>query len=181
MNPSADPVVIAPLSRNAFAPFGQVISMEGAERQAINAGMTDRYADLARIELAGESPRPIISIFRGKHYDLPLRPTLMERHPLGSQAFFPLSPRPFLVTVAPDENGVPGRPVSFLVPPGVGVNIAMNTWHGVLTPLVAESDFLVVDRAGPGNNIELHHFPEDARPTIVAPAGGLPEGVAILP
>jgi len=36
----------------------------------------------------------------------------------------------------------------------------MNTWHGVLTPLEAESDFLVVDRGGPGNNLEEYVFPE---------------------
>jgi ureidoglycolate lyase len=34
----------------------------------------------------------------------------------------------------------------------------MNTWHGVLTPLEAYSDFLIVDRGGEGNNLEEHHF-----------------------
>jgi ureidoglycolate lyase len=179
MTDATDPIVITPLSRNAFAPFGQVIAIEGAEQLAINSGMTDRYHDLAHIELGGEAPRPIVSIFRGRHYDLPLRLALVERHPLGSQAFFPLSPRPFLVTVAPDRDGMPGRPLSFLVPPGVGINLAMNVWHGVLTPLFAESDFLVIDRGGPGNNVELHRY--DNQPVIVAPADGLPERVAILP
>lgn len=153
-------IVIEPLARDAFAPFGQVVEIEGAEHYAINNGMTERYHDLARIELGGADPRPLLSIFRGKPYALPLTLGMVERHPFGSQAFYPLSARPFLVIVAPDMHGVPGTPRAFLTGPGQGVNIAMNTWHGVLTPLEAESDFLVVDRGGPGNNLEEYFFPE---------------------
>jgi ureidoglycolate lyase len=125
-----------PLTRDAFAPYGQVI------------------------EAAGADPRPLISIFRGQPYTLPLQLTLVERHPLGSQAFYPLSQHPFLVVVAPDESGTPGTPRAFLTAPGQGINIAMNTWHGVLTPLEADADFLCVDRGGEGNNLEEHFFPE---------------------
>lgn len=158
-------ILVEPLTREAFAPFGQVISTEGATSFPINDGMTDRYNDLAAIELGGEAPRPLISIFRGRPYALPLALKLVERHPLGSQAFMPLSQRPFLVTVARDEAGRLGHPRSFLVPPSTGVNIGRNVWHGVLTPLEAESDFLVVDRGGPGNNLELFHF--ETPPLIV--------------
>jgi ureidoglycolate lyase len=148
-------IVVEPLTREAFAPFGQVIAADDtAHHYAINAGMTERYHDLARVELGGVHARPLISIFRGQPYTLPLTLKLLERHPLGSQAFYPLSPRPFLSIVAPDESGVPGRPRAFLVPPHHGVNIAINTWHGVLTPLDEPADFLVVDRGGDGNNLE---------------------------
>jgi len=85
---------------------------------------------------------------------------MVERHPFGSQAFYPLSPRPFLIVVAGDLHGTPARPRAFITAPGQGVNIAMNTWHGVLTPLEAESDFLVIDRGGLGNNLEEFFFPE---------------------
>lgn len=151
-------IVIEPLTREAFAPFGQVIDTDGANHYPINANNTERYHDLARVELGGVHPRPLISIFRGKPFTLPLTLTLVERHPLGSQAFYPLSPRPFLVIVAPDEHGRPGQPRAFMTGPGQGVNIAMNTWHGVLTPLEAVSDFLVVDRGGDGNNLEEFTF-----------------------
>jgi ureidoglycolate lyase len=151
-------IAVEPLTTAAFAPFGQVIEVAGARHYPINAGMTERFHDLARIELGGVEPRPMISIFRGQPYALPLVLQLVERHPLGSQAFYPLSSRPFLVVAAPDEAGAPGTPRAFLTGPGQGVNIAMNTWHGVLTPLEAGSDFLVVDRGGPGNNLEEHHF-----------------------
>lgn len=151
-------ILAEPLTAAAFAPFGQVIELPGAHHYPINGGMTERYHDLARVELGGVHARPLISIFRGQPYDLPLRLAMVERHPLGSQAFYPLSDRPFLVIVAGDLSGTPDRPRAFLTVPGQGVNIAMNTWHGVLTPLQAPSDFLVVDRGGDGNNLEEHHF-----------------------
>lgn len=151
-------VVIEPLTAAAFAPFGQVIETAGAQHYPINAGMTERYHDLARVELGGVHPRPLISIFHGQPYALPLALKLVERHPLGSQAFYPLSASPWLVITAEDETGTPVRLRAFQPAPGQGVNIAMNTWHGVLTPLEVESDFLVVDRGGDGNNLEEHHF-----------------------
>src|SRR5690606_26513258 len=101
--------------------------------------------DLARVELGGTDARPLISLFRGQPYSLPLALKLVERHPLGSQAFYPLSNSPWLVIVAEDEGGVPVRLRAFAPAPGQGVNIAMNTWHGLLTPLEREADYLVVD------------------------------------
>ncbi|MET3924395.1 ureidoglycolate lyase [Devosia sp. 2618] len=151
-------IFIEPLTAAAFAPFGQVIELDGAQHYTINSGMTERYHDLAHVELGGANPRPLISIFRGQPYDLPLTLRLVERHPFGSQAFYPLSERPFLVIVAEDRSGTPDTPRAFLTKPGQGVNIGMNTWHGVLTTLGEVSDFLVVDRGGDGNNLEEHHF-----------------------
>lgn len=151
-------ILIEPLSPDTFAPFGQVIQMAGAEHYPINNGMTERYHDLARVELGGVHARPLISLFRGQPYELPLSLKLVERHPLGSQAFYPLSDLPFLVIVAEDLSGTPDTPRAFLTEPGQGVNIAMNTWHGVLTPLGQACDFIVIDRGGDGNNLEEHHF-----------------------
>lgn len=151
-------ILIEPLTAAGFAPFGQVIELDGAGHYPINNGMTERYHDLARIELGGEQSRPLISIFRGQPYALPLALHLVERHPLGSQAFYPLSTNPWLVIVAQDDAGTPTGLRAFQPAPGQGVNIAMNTWHGVLTPLEAVSDFLVVDRGGDGNNLQEHHF-----------------------
>ena len=153
-------ITIEPLTRAAFAPFGQVIETEGAHHYPINGGMTERYHDLARIELGGVHARPLISIFKGQPYALPLTLKLVERHPLGSQAFYPLADAAWLVIVAADESGSPRIPRAFRPTPGQGVNIAMNTWHGVLTPLDADADFLCVDRGGEGNNLEEHVFAE---------------------
>ena len=147
-----------PLTKTAFAPYGQVIEADGAHHYPINSGNCERYHDLARIELGGVHARPLISLLHSRGFALPLDVNMVERHPLGSQAFYPLSAHPFLVVVAPDEQGTPGTPRAFLTAPGQGVNIAMNTWHGVLTPIGPEADFLCVDRGGEGNNLEEHFF-----------------------
>ena len=153
-------ITVEPLTREAFAPFGQVIETAGANHYPINAGRTERFHDLAKVELAGVHARALISIFRGQHTALPHTFDLVERHPLGSQAFYPLSGNPFLVIVAPDESGKPGTPRAFLTAPGQGINIAINTWHGVLTPLLETAEFIVVDRGGDGNNLEEFRFEE---------------------
>ncbi|MEO6013200.1 MAG: ureidoglycolate lyase [Devosia sp.] len=154
------------LTGDAFAQFGQIIEIAGAQHYPINAGNCERYHDLARVELGGVHARPLISIFHARHFVLPYTLTLVERHPLGSQAFYPLSTNPFLVIVAPDESGTPGIPRAFVTGPGQGINIAMNVWHGVLTPLVADANFLVVDRGGEGINLEEHSY---AEPWLIQP------------
>ncbi len=160
-----------PLTREAFAPFGEVVDTDGAEHFPINAGKCERYHDLAKVEAAGENARVLVNIFRGTPYQFPLKLALVERHPLGSQAFVPLSPRPFLVVVCPDTPDGPGVPQAFVTTPGQGVNYARNTWHAVLTPIGEPQDFVVVDRGGDGNNLEEFVFDE---PWTV----NLPEGFA---
>jgi ureidoglycolate lyase len=151
---------IEPLTRAAFAPFGDVIETEGAHHYPINAGMCERYHDLARVEIAGPNARQLISIAIGKPYSLPLTLKMVERHPLGSQAFIPLSPEPFLVIVGLDEGGKPDIPRAFMTNGAQGVNYPINTWHGVLTPIGNQQRFLIVDRGGDGNNLEEYVFDE---------------------
>lgn len=146
------------LTKAAFAPFGDVLEIDGVPSFFINRGMCGRYHDLARLDFIGEGGRANISLARSKPYALPLELDMVERHPLGSQAFIPLSARPFLVIVAGDDNGVPQHPQAFLTRPGLGVNYHRNTWHGVLTPLGEEADFVIVDRTGDGDNLEEHFF-----------------------
>ncbi|MBL8578432.1 MAG: ureidoglycolate lyase [Mesorhizobium sp.] len=153
-------IVARRLTRENFAPFGDVLDTGGDGHYAINGGKCERYHALARPEATGPGGHVIISIFKGTPYTFPLKLTIVERHPFGSQAFMPLSPRPFLVVVCPDENGEPGEPHAFLTESGQGVNYPRNLWHGVLTPIGEPQDFLVVDRGGAGNNLEEFFFPE---------------------
>lgn len=146
------------LTREAFAPFGDVIDVEGAESFLINNGSCRRFHDLAKVEVAGDNARVLINIFRAQPYPMPHILPMVERHPFGSQAFMPLSPQPYLVIVCPDENGKPGTPQAFLAGPEQGVNYARGTWHAVLTPIGEPQDFLVVDRGGDGNNLEEFFF-----------------------
>ena len=159
-----------PLTRDAFAPFGQVLDAGGWQNHyPINAGKCERYHDLATAEATGADARVILSVFKATPYDFPLKLTMVERHPFGSQAFMPLSPRPFLVVVAHDDGGKPGTPHAFLTSPGQGVNYPRNLWHGVLTPIGEAQDFLVVDRSGAEKNLEEYHFAEPW--TVELPAG----------
>lgn len=151
-----------PLTREAFAPFGDVIEVHGAPTALINDGRCERFSDLARLDFA-EGSRAGISLFRSRTVTLPWRFDLLERHPLGSQAFIPMQETPFLVIVAPDEGGRPGTPRAFLTNGRQGVNYLRGTWHGVLTPLAApgrdEALFAVIDRIGPGRNLEEWRAP----------------------
>ncbi|MYN12527.1 ureidoglycolate lyase [Pusillimonas sp. TS35] len=146
----------APLTREAFAPFGDVIEVSDAVRHfTINDGNTERYHDLANID-PGADGKAIVSIFRGLPRALPFTVTMMERHPRASQAFIPLSGRPYLVIVAPagDAPG-PDDLRLFTCEPGQGVNYAAGVWHHPLLALDAVSDFLVIDRSGPGDNCDV--------------------------
>lgn len=153
-------VIARPLTREAFAPFGDVLDTEWDNHFPINEGRCERYHDLAGVEAEGPNARVLISIFKAQPCALPLKLSMVERHPLGSQAFVPVSPHPFLVVVCHDENGRPGEPHAFVTRPGQGVNYPRNLWHGVLTPIGEVQDFVVVDRGGDGINLEEFHFPQ---------------------
>ncbi len=149
-------LTIEPLTRNAFAPFGQVIeASDAAQHFTINDGNTERYHDLAHID-PGPQGRAIVSIFRGLPHALPFEITMMERHPLGSQAFMPLLSRPYLVAVAAAGEAPTIEQVRvFLCQSQQGVNYAAGVWHHPLLALEAVSDFLVIDRSGPGENCDI--------------------------
>lgn len=149
---------IEPLTKQAFAPFGDVIETEGAELRLINNGTTERYHDLARVEAAGTDARVLVNIFRGQAFAAPIDIVMMERHPFGSQAFVPLNGRPFVVVVAEDDGGRPSRPRVFHARADQGVNYLRNVWHHPLLALEEKSDFLVVDRFGKEDNLEEFFF-----------------------
>jgi ureidoglycolate lyase len=143
------------LSAEAFAPFGDVIEIEGRPSRSINEGTCRRFDDLARVDVAEAGGRPLISVFEASPRALPLEIRALERHPLSSQAFFPLETRPFLVVVAaagprPTADGLR----AYLSSGHQGVNYRRNTWHHSLIAIGETSRFLVVDRGGVGDNCE---------------------------
>ena len=149
-------ITIEPLSDAAFAAFGDVLETSGAPDRIINQGLCGRWHDRARIDVS--DGRTGISLFRSEVRSLPYRLEMMERHPDGSQAFLPMTEHPFLVIVAEDDKGRPDTPKAFRTEAGQGVNFHRGVWHGVLTPLHAPGLFAVVDRIGPGANLEEHWF-----------------------
>ncbi|MGE3244981.1 MAG: ureidoglycolate lyase [Beijerinckiaceae bacterium] len=151
-------LTLEPLTREAFAPFGDVIAKEGARHHLINGGSCTRYHDLAPVQLLGEAGRALINIFAPQPVVLPYAISLVERHPLGSQAFVPLSRDPFAVVVCEDEGGKPVRPRAFITDGRQGVNYRANVWHAPLIALADGAEFLVVDRGGEGVNLEEFVF-----------------------
>jgi ureidoglycolate lyase len=159
----ASRLAIRPLTRAGFAPFGDVIEMTGAHHYPINQGYAERFHDLARVDANAEGGEPIISVFRGKPRPRPIEIGFVERHPLGSQAFYPLQDCDWLIVVA-DADARPSIATlrAFRATGRQGINYARNVWHYPLLVIDRESDFLIIDRKGPGNNLEELELPEPA-------------------
>jgi ureidoglycolate lyase len=152
-------LIAEPLTPAAFAPFGDVLDTRGDPDRLINAGLCGRWHDRAKLDF-GADGRAGISVFLAEPRALPYAFDLVERHPDGSQAFLPMTTHPFLVIVAPGAGGTPGTPRAFLTDGTQGINLHRGTWHGVLTPLHAPGRFAVVDRIGPGANLQEHRLSE---------------------
>lgn len=141
-----------PLTQTAFAPFGDVLDATGDHR-LINQGLCKRHHNRAKLDFTDATPG--ISIFHAEPRSLPYTLTMVERHPLGSQAFIPMTQHPFLVIVALSPAA---KPRAFLTNGMQGINLHRSTWHGVLTPLHAPGLFAVIDRIADDPNLEEHHF-----------------------
>ena len=157
---------LQPLTSEAFAPFGDVIELNDSnEILSINYGLTDRHHDLAKVDV-GEDGRTLINLFHSRPIELPYQIKVMERHPLGSQAFVPLSGNPYVVIVSEpgelDFENLHG----FLAQPHQGVNYHKGTWHHYSLTLNSPSTFAVVDRSGPGNNCDEIFVPEGLTITV---------------
>ncbi len=145
----------APLTSESFAEFGEVIEIEGRDFRWINDHTCKRYDDLALVDVAENGGRPLIGVFEADARPLPLAVRMLERHPLSSQAFYPLQPWPFLVVVAADGAAPVAERIRAFSSSGLqGVNFRRNTWHHALIALERGARFLVVDRGGEGENCE---------------------------
>lgn len=158
-----------PLTADAFRAFGDVVEA-GDEYELINRGTTRKSADLTQIDVATGGGRPCVSIYRPIPCQLPLAIKMLERHPFSSQLFMPLNGEPFLIVVAPAGERVDPSSVRAFVTSGrQGINYHRGTWHHPLIALRDPSEFLIVDRAGEGENCDEFFFEGDGillqRPT----------------
>ena len=141
------------LTKAAFARFGDVVEADGAEVIVINQGFAERVDGLARIDVTAQGGSLNVSLFAARMRPLPIAIKMMECHPLGSQLFYPLQDAPWLVVVCSDPRD-PRSYRAFRARGRQGVNYARGVWHH---PMLVSSDnqsFIVVDRAGPGGNLE---------------------------
>jgi ureidoglycolate lyase len=146
-----------PLTKAAFEPYGDVIETDGAEHFSINLGSVERYHDLANIDIDyADGGRAIVSLATiNNAKPLPFQLKVIERHPKASQAFIPMFDAPVYVVVAePSEEAQPEKLKAFVTNGKQGFNYNVGVWH---MPLMADQEgrrFVVVDRAGPGDNCD---------------------------
>ena len=149
------------ISRKNFSPYGDLISSDDIDCIDINAGYAKRFDNLANIDTLNDGGKTIVSIFSAAKRIFPMKIDMMEKHPLGSQAFIPMKETTFLSFVAPPgESPKISKIQSFIVPPKTGINYKPGIWH---FPLISTEDtnFLVIDRKGDGNNLIIHKFEKE--------------------
>ena len=144
-----------PITKENFSKYGDVITTKDIKPLEINDGYAKRFDGIANLDTSIDGGETTICIFSALKRSFPMKINMMEKHPLGSQAFIPMQETTFLVLVAP-KGGKPNidEIESFIVPPHIGVNYNPGIWH---FPLISTKDmnFLVVDRKGSGDNLVL--------------------------
>ncbi len=146
------------INKKNFKKFGQIIDTNKKKFFRINDGFAKRFDNLGKINTSSNKGKTIVSIFSAKKRLFPMKIHMMEKHPLGSQAFVPMKETSFLVFVAPKGSKPNLKKVeSFRIPKQTGINLNPGIWH---FPLISTKDmnFLVIDRKGKGNNLIIHNF-----------------------
>lgn len=162
------------LTAEAFKPFGDVIEASANARQlSINYGNTTRFHDLAAIDVTGKGGKAGVSIFRSTPLVRPITVKIMEYHPLSSQAFVPLTKRPYLVVVAPPGEFDASAIRVFIASGDQGVNYHAGTWHHFSLALEDVSDFLVIDCISVDNTIVncVEHALSEKEQVVISLAG----------
>jgi len=150
-----------PITQKNFSKFGDMITTNNIKPTEINNGYAKRFDGIANLNTSKNGGETTISIFSALKRSFPMKIEMMEKHPLGSQAFIPMKDTTFLVFVAPQDNKLNLNKIeSFVVPPGIGVNYNPGTWH---FPLISTENmnFLVVDRKGSGDNLVIENLDKE--------------------
>ena len=149
------------ISKSNFSAYGDLISTDDINPMDINTGYAKRFDDLANVDTSIDGGKTIVSIFSALKRTFPMKIDMMEKHPLGSQAFMPMKETTFLSFVAPTgESPEISKIQSFIIPPKTGINYKPGIWH---FPLISteDTDFLVIDRKGSGKNLIIHKFEKE--------------------
>lgn len=149
------------LTEESFAPYGQVIEARRDVADPMNAGRFQRFDDLCQVDMLNDG-HVAVSIARCRTpTSLPLRLDMVERHPLGSQAFIPLGPCKMVVVVAPPAESVDANALRAFVSNGKqGINYRPGTWHMPLIAFDEGQEYLIIDRGGNEANCDEHSLDE---------------------
>lgn len=142
-------LVAQPLTAQDFASFGQVIDTAGRAPEAINAGTTARYSDLASLDLRAPAADPVLGIYVARARAFPLAIAVLERHREAAQVFVPLGAHRFIVVVAPGVEAPQWHQVrAFITAPWQGVSLHRGCWHHGLVALNDGDRFAVIEGGG---------------------------------
>ena len=150
-----------PINTENFSKFGDIITTKDIKPIDINNGYAKRYDGIANLNTSNENGETTISIFSALKRKFPMKIDMMEKHPLGNQAFIPMKETTFLCFVAPEGQKPDLKKIeSFIITPGIGINYKPGIWH---FPLISTEDmnFLVVDRKGSGENLVIENLEEN--------------------
>ena len=150
-----------PITKENFKKFGDMITTADIKPLEINNGYAKRYDGIAKLDTKKDNGESTICIFSALKRTFPMKVDMMEKHPLGSQAFIPMKETIFLSFVAPEGDKPNLTEVeAFIIPKGIGVNYNPGIWH---FPLISTENmnFLVVDRKGEGDNLIIHDLQKE--------------------
>ncbi|MET4709961.1 ureidoglycolate lyase [Endozoicomonas lisbonensis] len=143
-----------PLTREPFAPFGDVIEYRG-ESLGNNQGRCRKYPALGVIQAGGASAVNAHLFLQAEAIQLPCRLQVLERHPIGSQMFMPVNKEPYLIVVASGDSQPDLSTLRcFIASHGQGIVYHPGVWHHPLLAMSDKSEFLVADPADVGKNLE---------------------------
>ena len=150
------------INKEVFAPYGELIECEGAITYKCNQGRAIRYHDLLKnLDVTDNSGKIGLSIYKSIPSPIPFEVAVMERHPLGTQAFIPMTMDQhsrYLVAVAPAGDLHLALIIAFIVSGQVGINYKKGVWHLPIVALDRDMDFLAIDRIGPEKNCDEVRF-----------------------
>ena len=136
-----------PLTPEAFAPFGSVVSAGLGAGSSANQGTAVRFDFCAELTSTRPAARANLAVFRSTQKALPFTLTLFEKHPCSTQTFLPMVCRRYLICVAPKRaDGSPDvdGARSFVCGPGQGVSYGVDVWHHPIIALDNDADFAML-------------------------------------
>ncbi len=122
---------VQPMTREAFAPFGEIISERGTIEIDLDGGQAGFVTQTVE-------KRPMVFDFLG-------------RHRRTEQVFSPLGGAQSIIAVAMQTDGDapdPTKMAAFLVDGSCAFKLHRGTWHTSAFPVKDRASFLVVDREG---------------------------------
>ncbi len=122
---------VQPMTREAFAPFGEIISERGTIEIDLDGGQAGFVTQTVE-------KRPMVFDFLG-------------RHRRTEQVFSPLGGAQSIIAVAMQTDGDapdPTKMAAFLVDGSCAFKLHRGTWHTSAFPVKERASFLVVDREG---------------------------------